>query len=174
MTAFTERHHVRDMVVVADAGMLSAANLNAIEDAGFCFIVGSRISKAPYDLADHIQRRGNAFTDGQVLESSRVMGSGKDARRPRVVYQYLFARHKRDDRVINALVDRAEAVSAGKRPLKKDRFVTIDASGKGVDWERVERARQIAGLKGYADAAVMPRSVGSLLVGLGCGASLSA
>jgi Transposase DDE domain len=174
LTAFTKRHHVRDMVVVADAGMLSAANLNAIEDAGFCFIVGSRISKAPYDLADHIQRRGNAFTDGQVLESSPVMGSGKAARKRRVVYQYLFARHKRDDRAINAMVDRAEAVAAGTRPLKKDRFVRIDATGKGVDWALVERARQIAGLKGYADAAIMPRSVGSLLVTLRCGAGSSA
>jgi len=129
--------------------MLSAANLNAIEDAGFCFIVGSRISKAPYDLADHIQRHGNAFGDGQILESTRVMGSGKAARQRRVVYQYLFARHKRDDRAINAMVDRAEAVAAGTRPLKKDRFVRIDATGKGVDWDLVERARQIAGLKGY-------------------------
>jgi hypothetical protein len=53
-------------VVVADAGMLSAANLNALEDAGFGFIVGSRITKAPYDLAEHFERHGNYFTDGQV------------------------------------------------------------------------------------------------------------
>lgn len=149
LRGFAERHQVSDMVVVADAGMLSAANLNAIEDAGFSFIVGSRISKAPYDLAAHFERHGNAFRDGQFLESSRVMGTRKAARSRRVVYHYLFARHKRDDRAINAMVDRAEKVAAGKRPLKKDRFVRIDAAGKGVDWDLVERARQLAGLKGY-------------------------
>ena len=37
LSAFAQRHGVRDMVVVADAGMLSAANLNALEDAGFGF-----------------------------------------------------------------------------------------------------------------------------------------
>ncbi len=68
--------------MVADAGMLSAANLNAIEDAGFSFIVGSRISKAPYDLAAHFERHGNDFADGQILESARVMGTGKAARQP--------------------------------------------------------------------------------------------
>src|SRR5580692_3108420 len=47
LSAFAQRHDVRDMVVVADAGMLSAANLNALEDAGFGFIVGSRITKPP-------------------------------------------------------------------------------------------------------------------------------
>ena len=36
------------------------------------------------------------------------------------------------------------------------------------------KARALAGWKGYADAAVVPRSVGSLLVTLGCGAGSSA
>jgi hypothetical protein len=156
LRGFQERHDVSDMVVVADAGMLSAANLNALEDAGFSFIVGSRISKAPYDLAAHFQRHGNAFTDGQFLESSRVMGTGKAARARRVVYHYSFARHKRDDRAINAMVDRAEKVAAGTRPLTKDRFVRIDAAGKGVDWGLVERARQLAGLKGYVTNLPIP------------------
>ncbi|SMX97825.1 IS1634 family transposase, partial [Brevibacterium aurantiacum] len=35
---FQDRHGVTDMVIVADAGMLSAANLKAIDDAGLRFI----------------------------------------------------------------------------------------------------------------------------------------
>ncbi|MFW6195420.1 MAG: IS1634 family transposase, partial [Chloroflexota bacterium] len=125
LRSFQQRHGVSDMVVVADAGMLSAANLNALEDAGFSFIVGSRITKAPYDLAEHFDRHGNYFTDGQILESARVMGTGRDARQRRVVYQWSFARQKRDDRAINKMVERAEKVADGTRPLKKDRFVRI-------------------------------------------------
>lgn len=53
LNAFRERHAATEVVVVADAGMLSAANLNKLEDAGFGFIVGSRTSSAPYDLAEH-------------------------------------------------------------------------------------------------------------------------
>lgn len=41
LRAFQDRHAVDDVVVVADAGMLSAGNLNAIEDAG------SRSSSGP-------------------------------------------------------------------------------------------------------------------------------
>ena len=149
LQAFQERHGVTDMVVVADAGMLSAANLNALEDAGFSFIVGSRITKAPYDLAEHFERHGNYFTDGQILESARMMGTGANARERRVVYQWSFKRQKRDDRAINKMIERAEAVAAGERPLKKDRFVKIDGATRGVDWDLVERARQLAGLKGY-------------------------
>ena len=64
--AFQERHGVADMVVVADAGMLSAENLKAIDEAGLRFIVGSRMTKAPHDLAKHFHWHGNAFTDGQT------------------------------------------------------------------------------------------------------------
>src|SRR5665647_3278248 len=90
LSAFAQRHGVTDLVVVADAGMLSAGNLNALEDAGFGFIVGSRITKAPYDLADHFERHGNYFTDAQVLESTRDMGTGSSKRARRVVYQWKF------------------------------------------------------------------------------------
>ena len=149
LEAFQARHGVTDMVVVADAGMLSASNLNALEDAGFGFIVGSRITKAPYDLAEHFQRHGDYFTDGQILESARIMGTGKDARQRRVVYQWSFKRQQRDNRAINKMIERAEKVADGTRPLKKDRFVKLDGADRGVAWDLVERARQLAGLKGY-------------------------
>ena len=56
---FRSRHQISDLVVVADAGMLSAANLNALEDAGYRFIVGSRHSHVPYDLGGHFEQHGN-------------------------------------------------------------------------------------------------------------------
>ena len=61
--AFADRNNVVDMVVVADAGMLSATNLDAIEEAGLRFIVGSRMTKAPQDLAGHFHWHGSDATD---------------------------------------------------------------------------------------------------------------
>lgn len=149
LTAFRARHDVQDIVVVADAGMLSAGNLLALEEAGFEFIVGSRISKAPYDLAEQFDTRGNHFADGQTLEAVRPMGVGKDKRDRRVVYQWSFKRYQHDNRAINKMVERAEKVAAGTRPLKKDRFVKFTDTATVVDWALVERARYLAGLKGY-------------------------
>jgi transposase len=151
LTAFGKRHQISDMVVVADAGMLSAANLNALEDAGFGFIVGSRITKAPYDLADHFARHGNYFyfTDSQVLESTRVMGTGKAARPRRVVYQWKFTREQHDNKAINAMIERAEKIAAGRAPLKKARFLKVTGATKELDQATIDRARQLAGLKGY-------------------------
>ena len=61
---FQDRHGLSDMVVVADAGMLSTSNLTALDEAGLRFIVGSRVVKAPGDLASHFRWHGDAFADG--------------------------------------------------------------------------------------------------------------
>lgn len=146
---FQRRHGVMDMIVVADAGMLSAKNLNALEAAGFPFIVGSRLTKAPYDLAEHFVRHGDYFADGQILESARVMGRGKDARERRVVYQWSFKRHQRDNQTINAQITKAERIAQGTAPLKKARFLKVAGESKELNQATIDRARKLAGLKGY-------------------------
>jgi len=149
LDAFAKRHGVGDMIVVADAGMLSAGNLNALEDAGFSFVVGSRITKAPYDLAEHFERHGDYFADGQILESSRTMGTGKAARTRRVIYQYKFKRYQHDNRAINAMITRAEKITTGATAMAKARFVKVTGATKEFDEGLIDRARQLAGLKGY-------------------------
>ena len=66
-----------------------------------------------------------------------------------MVWQWSFKRYRPDIQAINAMVERAEAVAAGKRTLKKDRFVKVTDADASVDWDVVERAQQLAGLKGY-------------------------
>jgi transposase len=66
---FQARHGIEGMVVVADAGMLSAANLAELDTAGLGFIVGSRVTKAPIDLESHFRWHGDALSDGQVIDT---------------------------------------------------------------------------------------------------------
>lgn len=151
LNGFRDRYGNSDVVVVADAGMLSASNLNALEDAGFDFIVASRTGSAPKDLAEHYERVGNLFQDGQVIETTRPMGTGKQRRDRRVVWQYSHKREKRDNITLNRQIDRAEQIAAGTRAAKKDRFVKLGERGTrpGVNWAAVDKARSYLGLKGY-------------------------
>jgi transposase len=75
--AFQKRHSIEDMVVVADAGMLSSANLRELDEAGLRFIVGSRVTKAPIDLASHFRWHGDAFTDGQIIDTLTPRHAGR-------------------------------------------------------------------------------------------------
>ena len=87
--AFQHRHGLTGVTVVADAGMLSAANLRALDEAGLRFIVGSRMTKAPIDLESHFRWHGEAFDDGQIIDTitpktGREARSDPQARRARL------------------------------------------------------------------------------------------
>jgi hypothetical protein len=55
--------------------------------------------------------------------------------------------------------------------LKKARFLKVTDITTELDQVTIGRARQLAGLKGYADVTVMPGTGWSFLVGLGCWAA---
>ncbi|OMH22915.1 IS1634 family transposase, partial [Tersicoccus phoenicis] len=173
---FQARHGITDMVVVADAGMLSAGNLTAIDEAGLRFIVGSRQTKAPTDLAAHFHWHGDAFTDGQVIDTitpRHARTGGRDrARRAepvwdpvthpghwRAVWAYSRKRATRDGHTLTAQENRARAVIDGDATVKSTRFVKTTATGRSLDEASLARARRLVGLKGYVTnipATIMP------------------
>jgi hypothetical protein len=178
ITAFAQRHDLGDtpMVVAADAGMLSASNLSALDDAGLGFIVGSRSVKAPLDLASHFHWNGDVFTDGQMIDTvtprhAKTVVNDPDKRAEpvwnadehpgawRAVWAYSAKRARRDQKTLYAQEARAKAVVAGERAAKSTRFVKTTAGGRTLDEASLTRAQSLVGLKGYVtnlDATTMP------------------
>jgi transposase len=168
ITAFAERHDLTDtpMVVAADAGMLSASNLTALDEAGLGFIVGSRAVKAPIDLASHFHWNGDVFTDGQIIDTvtprhakTAVNDTNKRAEpvwNPdehsgawRAIWAYSAKRARRDQKTLHAQEARAKAVVNGERAAKSARFVKTVAGGRTLDEASLARAQSLVGLKGY-------------------------
>lgn len=166
---FQERHSLVDMVVVADAGMLSASNLKDLDEAGLRFIVGSRVTKAPADLASHFRWHGDAFTDGQVIDTitprvatrasvavndaakraEPVWDPGVHTRSWRAVWAYSRKRATRDGHTLTLQENRAKAVVAGDKAARTPRFVTTKNGTQSLDEASLARARRLVGLKGY-------------------------
>ena len=173
---FQERHDIADMVVVADAGMLSATNLRELDDAGLRFIVGSRVTKAPVDLESHYRWHGDAFTDGQIIDTitpknRRVIENDtKRKKEPvwdpeehpgswRAVWAYSAKRAARDGKTLTLQENRAKDVIAGEKTARTPRFVKTTNGTKILDEASLARARRLVGLKGYVtniEATVMP------------------
>ena len=103
--------------------------------------------------------------EGQILESARTMGSRSDARQRRVVYQWTFKRQKRDDRNINKMVERAQKIADGDAALKRTRFLKVTGADKQLDQARIDRARQLAGIKGYVTNIPTETMNGSAVIG---------
>jgi len=168
ITAFTERHDLGEIpiVVAADAGMLSAANLTALDDAGLGFIVGSRSVKAPIDLANHFHWNGDAFTDGQIIDTvtprhanstvndtalraEPVWNPETDTAAWRAIWAYSAKRARRDQKTLYAQESRAREVINGERTTKSTRFVKTHAGERVLDEASLARAQSLVGLKGY-------------------------
>ena len=169
VTAFQQRHQIADMVVVADAGMLSAGNLAELDDAGLRFIVGSRVTKAPVDLQSHFRWHGDAFIDGQIIDTitpKHRRGAAQRASDPmvraepiwdreshpgswRAVWAYSAKRAARDTKTLTLQENKARAVVAGDKTARTPRFVTTSNGATHVDEASLARARRLVGLKGY-------------------------
>jgi hypothetical protein len=66
--AFKAAHDLADVTIVADAGMISADNQQAIEDARLSFILGTRIPEVPYAVkAWRTHHPDTEIPDGQVF-----------------------------------------------------------------------------------------------------------
>lgn len=148
LDAFRAQHPEVTVSVACDAGMLSATNLTALENAGYGFIVGSRISKTPYDIAEY-QNTGGELEDGQIFESVQWFGKPGQRRQRRVVYQYRDKRARLDLRNIDKQVEKAKRVVGGQSALKKGRFLKVAGATKTLDQTLIESAKSRAGIKGY-------------------------
>jgi hypothetical protein len=176
---FQQRHDITEMVVVADAGMLSATNLRDLDDAGLRFIVGSRVTKAPNDLLSHFRWHGTVFTERQIIDTitPRVQrGTAAKTSDPKVkaepiwnpathtkswraVWAYSAKRAVRDNKTLNLQERKARAVVAGDKAARTPRFVKTRNGAQELDTASLERARRLVGLKGYVtniEAALMP------------------
>lgn len=136
---FCQEHNVEQITVVADAAMLSAGNLKALEEAGHRYIVGSRLNKIPYDIANY--QTHDDLTDGQIIETT--------VKNHRVIYQYREKRAKLDRQNIQKQIDKAQRVISGKRAVSKTKFLTVTAKDKKLNQKLIDKAYALAGIKGY-------------------------
>ncbi|HEY6685776.1 MAG TPA: IS1634 family transposase [Propionibacteriaceae bacterium] len=150
LEAFMAAYRLPEVTVVADAGMLSEANLAAIEDAGLRFIVGARIPEVPYQIAEWRRRHPDQpISDGQIFTQPSIMGGKADPRRRMIFYQYQADRARRTLKGIDQQIVKAEKAVAGQTPVKRNRFVQLTSATKTINRDLEAKARALAGLKGY-------------------------
>jgi Transposase DDE domain len=148
--AFMAAHDLPDVTVVADAGMVSEANQKQIEAAGLSFILGTKIPHIPYVVKQwRREHPGQDIPDGHVLTQPWPAGPTARRRDQVIYYQYKADRARRTLHGIDEQVKKAEQAVKGKAPVKRNRFVQLSGGTRSVNRELEEKARALAGLKGY-------------------------
>jgi hypothetical protein len=150
ITAFMTAHRLPDVTIVADAGMISEANQKAIEAAGLSFILGAKIPHLPYAVAQwRREHPGEQIPDGNVFTQPWPAGPSGGRRDQVIYYQYRHDRARRTLRGIGDQIAKAEKAVAGQAPVKRNRFIQLSGGTRKVNRQLEEKARAIAGLKGY-------------------------
>ena len=153
LKSFMAAHQLADITVVADAGMVSEANREAIEDAGLTYIIGAKIPEIPYQVNKwHKEHPDQPIPDGHVFTQPWPATEKQKTNRRRdkvVYYRYKADRARRTLRGIDEQVAKAEQAVAGKAPVKRNRFIQLAGASKSVNRELEAKVRGLAGLKAY-------------------------
>ena len=156
--AFKSAHNLTDVTVVADAGMISAGNQQALNEAKLSFILGARIPEVPYMIKKwHTEHPEQDVPDGLVLTQLQPATQKERDRgtRDRVIhYRYRADSARRSLRGIQTQIEKAEKAVAGKTAVKRNRFVQLAGGTRSVNRDLETKAKTLAGWKGYATNVV--------------------
>ena len=157
LKAFIAAHNLDKVTVVADAGMVSDANMRAIEAQGLSFILGMKVPEVPYVVKHwREQHPDQTIPDGHVFTQPWPSGPS-DQRKDQVhYYQYSHDRARRTLKGIDEQGRKAEQAVAGKAAVKRNRFVALAGAAKSVNRSLEAKARALAGIKGYVTNIAEP------------------
>ena len=153
ITAFKKAHQLRDITVVADAGMISEANQIAIAAAGLTYILGARLPFLPDIVREWRDKHPGQDIPEDLTLTQPWPATDREKTRgvpDRVIhYQYRADRARRTMRGIDEQIAKAQKAVDGKAPVKRNRFVTLTGETKAIDRDLEAKARALAGWKGY-------------------------
>jgi hypothetical protein len=153
INAFKAAHHLVDVTVVADAGMISEANQVALQAAGLSYILGARIPFLPDVVREWRDKHPEeAVPDQLVLTQPWPATSSEKARGipDRLVhYQFRYDRARRTLRGIDEQVAKAQRAVEGHAPVKRNRYIQLTGATKSVNRTLEAKTRALAGWKGY-------------------------
>jgi hypothetical protein len=153
INAFKAAHQLRDVTVVADAGMISEANQVALHAAGLSYILGARIPYLPDVVREWRDKHPDeAVPDGLMLTQPWPATSSEKARGipDRVVhYQFRHDRARKTLRGIDEQVAKAQRAVDGHAPVKRNRYIQLSGATKSVNRQLEAKTRALAGWKGY-------------------------
>jgi hypothetical protein len=148
LAGFKERHGLSGITVTADAAMLYAGNIEVLERLGYHYIIGSKLAKTPYEIEAHLSGDED-FEDSQIFESRKTVTiDGKRTKR-REIFQYRHKRAALDLSNIDKTVAKAQKIIDKKADIKRNRFLKITGDKREINLALVEKARCLAGIKGY-------------------------
>lgn len=139
---FQEQYGTAKPIIVADAAMLSQANRNMLEEEGYQYIVGARLSNAKISFVQAIFNK----LPKQDSAAIRMLYPGANYE---IVCAFSLARYKKDKREMDKQIEKAKLLIAKKEPGKRAKFVKKENATYLFDDVLRQKSELLLGIKGY-------------------------
>lgn len=137
---FIKDNQVENLIVVADAAMISDENVKDLIANNLNYIVGGRLGNLSAALfnkldAQLIRKDGNTIR----LETDKGF----------LICSYSEKRYKKDKFEMNKLIEKAKKTITTPSKAKKTKFVKTESEKIVINESLIEKATKLLGLKGY-------------------------
>lgn len=157
LNEFKKKYEIRDLVVVADAGLLSNDNISELEKGNYQYIIGARLKSESKEIK-------NAVLSLKIKNGESVILADKN-RNLNIVVSYSDSRAKKDafnrERGIDKLKKQITSGKLGKKNINNrgyNRFLIIKGEVDiEIDQEKIKNDKKWDGLKGYISNCKIPK-----------------
>ena len=138
--SFIQKNKVQNFTVVADAAMISAANINALQSANINYIVGARLGNVSNQLLDEIDKN-LLREDGSMIRIKTDNGY--------LICSFSQQRYKKDKYEMEKQIQKAERLLSQPSKTSKVKFLKTEEAKTKLNEELIEKTTKLLGIKGY-------------------------
>lgn len=135
-----KKHKIEKFTVVADAAMISNANIEELSKEGISYIVGARLGNVPRSLV-------------RQIDDKLPRAEGKNIRlvteKGYLICSYSDSRYRKDKYEMEKQVQRAEMLLKEPGKIKKVKFLKTENQNPSLNQDLIERTKVLLGVKGY-------------------------
>ena len=137
---FIERNNVKDFTVVADAAMISSANVQQLVQNNINYIVGARLGNIPTPLLETIDKNISR-EDGKSIRIKTDNGY--------LICSYSSVRYRKDKYEMEKQIEKAKQAIAKPSKTKKLKFTRTKNKEIELNEALIEKTQKLLGIKGY-------------------------
>lgn len=130
-----------ELIIVADAAMLSQSNIDGLIANNLGFVVGARLANLPHTLIDSISTQLNKQDGATAVFNYKNQ---------RLICQYSTKRAAKDRSDRLKQVEKAKiAIKSPSKLTNRYRFLKTDAAEMVLNSDLISKAEKLEGIKGY-------------------------
>lgn len=138
--SFIKKHEVQNFTVVADAAMISAANIEALQKAKIHYIVGARLGNISHQLLEDIDKK-LPREDGKIRRIKTDNGY--------LICSFSQQRYQKDKYEMDHQIKKAKELLNQPSKARNIKFLKTEEAKINLNENLIKKTTKLLGVKGY-------------------------